>query len=256
MDSLRASREQLDVEWGQVKSKLIYKTLKHKLDFADVDSSIKVLIGKEDCFRSQLIGVLSGAVQGSGEFSTADTHSSSFTPINEKNAEIVIQQDQIILIHTSEKLNLSSIAYDNAPQALMAVGEHKNCNLEAKVQINASVGRYFKSGLMLKFGNGTKLLFGTNQGQSLQIEHLGVLNDLMYDEVFLDNPFFLKISKMDNIYTMSYKIKQSEQYTEVYSFHCDEKALAAGFYSLTFEPLDLKSVFSEYKFTEEELSGI
>ncbi|MNE51979.1 hypothetical protein D3C80_1466330 [compost metagenome] len=78
----------------------------------------------------------------------------------------------------------------------------------------------------------------------------------MYDEVFLDNPFFLKISKMDNIYTMSYKIKQSEQYTEVYSFHCDEKALAAGFYSLTFEPLDLKAVFSEYKYTVEELSGI
>ncbi|MCX8131172.1 MAG: BtrH N-terminal domain-containing protein [Clostridia bacterium] len=238
--------------WGLIRNRIIYNVTKKERDFSKINRLIETGITNERVFRDRFVEIISESnLEKLKNIKSENEESMDFTEENNFRAAIIQEKDKIKIVHSPDKVYNLWVLQNDAPQMLLYAKQNTNFCFETKVSVNYAKGSYFQSGLILKLNDGTKYLFGNEEGKSVCVLCPEYDSDsLLFKKFFPINELYLKVEKQKDLYSFYYRLHGGSCWNLGYTLKSPASAKCFGLFSKTWEPMMLTVEFSNINYTE------
>ncbi|MCX8130515.1 MAG: hypothetical protein N3I35_10485 [Clostridia bacterium] len=170
-----------------------------------------------------------------------------YMEINYLNALIKQDGNSIEMILPEGKAYNTWLLEDNAPQMLILADGSDNFEFITRVYptVDNKLDHSDQSGVVLKFNDGMKYLFGKFGWEKLSLYCPEIEEFTLMEEVFYSPYVYLMIRKHGNKYSFMYKAEKDEVWQEAYIFETTKGIESYGVFARTWNELQHKVVFSE-----------
>lgn len=251
--------------WKEAELRVMDNVMEGNYDFTSLKPLTDDAIVKEKEFREMVIGLIEKSDIKKRVVKALSTGSlSAFTEKNNLKAEITTEEDKIRMKLSSEVIYDTWLIKDDAPQLLIIPNDNNNFSVETRVTIADAIekksnSKYF-SGLIVKFVNGTKLLFGLIKENEVKNRVVKILcpendvNDILSVKSFMsaENSVCIKVEKLEQMYNFYFKINIEDKWEKVLSFKSSGDIDCFGLIAKTWEANALTAQFDNIKYSVKE----
>lgn len=240
--ALRREIFDINEEWHKAKTDVLYLKLRNG-EPTRIKEAMNVLKRREHIAVQKLITCI-GELEH--EEMTADDKVAGFEVVNNKKAHIELNGKDIIVKHSQATTYDTWLMQDYAVQ-FMIPDVNRPMSLESKVDVKQNIGDDIHSGIIVKFSDGHRYLFGNYRGERIALFCPNLEEDYsIYECLNFDNNME-KEDKSNSYFKVVYTGEELE-------FHClniatlvDEciyklptqgKDFSMGLFSKTWEKLD------------------
>lgn len=251
IEDLNEELDRLYVEWNKAKTEIIYVRLRHG-DLTDVKEQIKHLKEKEISLFQSIVNLIDRIEP---DKATEQEDFIGFNVINNKKAQITREGKDIIVKHSPNTTYDTWLMQDYAVQFIIPAIKNQMA-LETKVDVHQNIGDDIHAGIIVKFEDGRRYLFGNYRGESTALFCPNLEEKFsIYESMDFDNN-----AAKENKTNSYFKVCYSEGNIE---FHClnkdtlvdeciyklatENNKFALGLFSKTWEKLDHTVRFYDIK---------
>ncbi|WP_020619592.1 non-ribosomal peptide synthetase [Paenibacillus daejeonensis] len=257
IEELRRQSGQLRQDWESLRLKLFDQIGDEQYQFAGLQAEMDAGVDAEYAFFGEVLAVLrqvskpaaagtAGAqqVQGVGGMSV----------YNPNGAQLEVAEACIRIVHTEERTDDTWIVKDEAPQLLL-IPASQSFFFEARLHSRNKYGPCFHSGIIVKFNDFSKVMFGCARRKLLGVfypEHTD--NYEWYARPEVHDVHYLRV-EAETSGILRFLARHEEE--EPWELLCERPAPAAvrriGIFSKTWEPTNHTAEFSQLKYREHAL---
>ncbi|MNW48302.1 Gramicidin S synthase 2 [compost metagenome] len=250
MNKLASLTVKLLAGWESIKLLLLDKMVNpDRSDFADIDNQIGKMLILEDMFRDEFVVMTSGLERVEMIDSDKISHKLNFIEINNNQAKIDIGCSEIVMEHFSDRTYDTWIVKDDAPQLLIRNNERDKAVFETCVEIGALQRKPLHSGIIIKFSDGTKLLYGMYQSEMISLYSPENKEDfLVANEYYPYNSSYLKVENEGGKLSFYYRPQKLDMWKLLITLKNTKDPLYYGIFSKTWEPLGQVVRFYDLRF--------
>lgn len=249
LEELKEEYHQNVKVWDMIRLKIFYLIEKHSTDVSKLEVKIRQLLDKERIFREKVINIISeGGFEKriTNEGKQVDKCFDKCFILNNHNASIIAENDTVSIIHSDLKTYDTWIAQDNATQILFKPNLNNELRIESKVVVNSKIGESFHSGLIVKFKDNSKILFGIYKNHNITIffpEHKD--NHTVYEESFMGCSTYLKVQS--NLKECIFYVRDdlNNDWREVWKINRNTEIKYIGLFSKTWEKCNHETRFTD-----------
>lgn len=240
--------------WKEIELSVMDRVAEKNSDFTSLEPLVKEAAAKEKTFREMIIGLIekSGIEKVKKQLQSGNL--SAFAEKNNLKANIITQKDKIRMELSSKVVYNTWLTNDEAPQMLISLKHDKDFTIESRVtniDVKNPKSDCCLSGLIVKFKNGTKLMFCIYKDGDVEI-----LCPENGDNVVLFARKFpneiksqcLKVEKLRQMYNFYLKENQDDQWEKVFSIKSSGESGSFGLIARTWEMTDQIVEFDNIKY--------
>lgn len=233
-----------DSRWKAIKNKVIYEYEKKEKDLEKIRKLIIESINSEFLYLAELLREIISKTKDENVSCT-----SNIIIINNNSAPFSIGDKRICVTHENTKRYDTWLIQDDAFQILTFVEDEKEflCEVKASTKTN-SFESPFNFGLMVRYSDNTKLLFGNETNQSIAIYH--PLNEEKYKvavKKYIFPPCFLRIIKNDDKLSFYVSKNEGAMWEKIDEYQYDQKITHVGLFSSTDDYIEHNTLFEDFK---------
>lgn len=169
--------------------------------------------------------------------------------INNNNAEYFTNNNKIAIKHSNKKRYDTWVMQDDAFQLLISLKNEKDfvCSVRANTD-SKDLEDPFHFGLIIRYSDNTKLLFGNESNKLISIYH--PLSEDNYDvlmEKHIYPPKYIKIEKNNDKLNFFIKEEEYSLWKYIYTYEYPNKITHVGIFSKTDDFINLITNFDNFK---------
>lgn len=240
--------------WEQFRLALFDLISDKQFALDELGSSLTNNLARERQFFKLLRSALSSiSFTLEGQAARGTSGKGLLTAYNPNKTMIVHEEESIQIRHSEERIDDIWIVKDEAPQLLMSV-DNPYFSFEAKVTNHNKFGPCYHSGLIIKFNDRSKIMFGNARRKLLGIffpEHTD--NYELYARPDVRETHYLKIEAAGHKLTFYAKTAEAECWEQLYELERQEIPVQIGLFSKTWEPTEHRTEFSQVNYLKHEV---
>ncbi|OBZ13243.1 non-ribosomal peptide synthetase [Bacillus sp. FJAT-26390] len=253
IDELRLLSMAIGEEWEQFRLALFDRVADRRYEVKDLKIEATRIAQMETMFFHTLRQLLAGANLRerslNEEASAGIGHFAEFN-LNAQNG--VWQADSLTMIHTTARIDDTWIVKDEAPQ-LLATPTKEQFRMEATVVNRNKYGPCYHSGLIVKFKDHSKIMFGNARRKLLGVFYPERTDNYeLFARLDVQEKHRLCIEASGDELYFRVKHESEADWELVCSFKISEPVISVGLFSKTWEPTDHQTEFTEIIFYDGE----
>ncbi|WP_127573113.1 amino acid adenylation domain-containing protein, partial [Paenibacillus xylaniclasticus] len=248
INRLKQLGDELVDQWGHVKLYLLNMVASSDPDVSTIKRLIDENMKREERFTDYYLSLITEPLQRQLEEKTVYKKEQTFTERNYGDDVIAVTNEGISIVHSSETVYDTWIVKDDAPQLLTNVDFNADFEMEVKVEVPDRTIKPYHSGLIIKFHEGLKLLYGMDTNEKITLfapENRDQF--LLVETVYLQKSACLKVVKKQSLYQFFYRSALGEDWNLLGSFSIGLQTSKIGIFSKTWEPVAHKALFTDLK---------
>ena len=230
--------------WRTIKNKIIYAYEKKETNLEKIRKLIIENTNLEFVYLANLLREILMKIRDESV-----NYPSKIIMINNNFAQFCVENKRIHITHECDKRYDTWLIQDDAFQLLAFVENEKEllCEIKASTETN-NLEAPFHFGLIIRYSDNTKLLYGNDTNKSIAIYH--PLNEGKYKvavKKYMFPPSFLRIKKSDN--KLSFFIRKSKEdlWEKIYTYQYNQKITHIGLFSSTDDYINHNTIFEDFK---------
>ena len=252
IDGMNALSITIREEWEQFRLTLFDRMADHVYEVNDLYSEVERIKVKEREFFDSVRGLLIEAKLETGFTNEQiSVEKGQWLEHNPNGATMVHENESITMIHTVHSIDDTWITKDESAQWLMQPS-YDDSSIEAKVINHNKYGPCFHSGLIVKFNDQSKMMFGNARRKLLAIFYPErTENYELFVRPDIQEMHYLRVEAKAGELSFLVKYEQEADWELLYKQSTVQPILSVGLFSKTWEPTDHRSQFSQLTFHEK-----
>ncbi|MNW44431.1 hypothetical protein D3C74_216660 [compost metagenome] len=231
--------------WKIVRNKIAVMITKKQNNYDILITQINEILENESNFKNSLIHFIDTSDLKKKLLENMNQKSSQFIVKNRNEADVIFENDRIIVTHSILKSYNTWVTQDYGVELLVNQEYINNFSIETEIQIkNNDFRGCYRCGIIIRFEDGNKFLFGIDIEDTITV-HCPEYGEtsLLHKESFYSNSVNLKVTNNSNYYMFYVKTSLDNEWNCVHKCLLSSKTMSFGLLSATWETIDHEVTF-------------
>ncbi|WP_185601859.1 non-ribosomal peptide synthetase [Paenibacillus sp. 598K] len=256
IEGLRSRSLELAQAWEAARLQLFDRIGEPSPAYASLHAEMAAIVAREHVFFGEMLAALrridrSTVVRSSGEYDIRGA--GRMLVYNPNGTQMELGEQSVRITHTEERPDDTWIVKDEAPQLLLRpVGER--FSFEVRVHSRNTYGPCFHNGIIVKFGDTAKVMFGCARRKLLGVfypEHTDNYEWYARSEVNDLHDLRVEADGSGRLHFLA-RHGEEEQWERLCELPIPAEVRQIGIFSKTWEPTNHTSEFSQFQYKEDE----